>query len=333
MRILFHAINGFGTGHVVRLSHIANAIKARNSGDVLHMVTSCKAASAYFESCCECIPCDLASPAEHGEQVRRVVDEFYPDVVVFDTRWPKSLPEYLVQKGVRTVLILRARRAESMRHVASQATTEFETILLPHIWDEVEYLYGGDTSLMRMLSKAPFAAVGPIARVNSSRTLNGAVIFTLGAGNPYDTNVNSYIRLFIRTADLLFQYGYKDQRFLAGPLLEKTMTLGPLKVLRDARAHEFFGPTVTVVSRGGYNTCWEAIGAKSSLVIAPAYTLAEDLTQRTEYFEERGFARGSTLTPQSITDAIILGRPTNIEHGSSLVNSGLGDAVRMIMGT
>jgi hypothetical protein len=331
MKILFHAINGFGLGHVVRLSVISEGLNGSPNLTAQQMISPSPSASEYFTGPCRRVPCDLADPVRHDEHVLAYVNEFEPDAMIFDTRWPEKLPRYLFSKQVKRVLVLRALPLERMGFVADQARQNFESVLLPHAWDELAYYYGSDSDLMKIISEPPFTAVGPLARVSSSLSTNSVVIFTMGAGKPYLTNVDAYMETYVKTAEILFDNGFRDLRFLVGPLLADSPPLGHLTPLRNASVHELLGPNCCIVNRGGYNTCWEAIGSGSHLVVSSTHNPVEDIEARSKYFDERGFARKASFEARAIAEAVMRGHAPNVDAGRKIVNCGLSNIVQAIL--
>src|ERR671927_1123601 len=91
VRILHHAVNGVGLGHLVRLSWLARAIERDFPQAVQMMVTSSAHGRCYFAGESVLIPCDLLDRAGHEQQFARYAAGFAPDVVVCDTRWPERL--------------------------------------------------------------------------------------------------------------------------------------------------------------------------------------------------------------------------------------------------
>jgi len=106
---LFHAINGNGVGHVVRLSVIAHALQ--NSAEVA-LFSTCTFANQYWPGKIFGVSDRLDERFELTPEDRNLLafhlalTKFSPDVVVFDTHWPYSVIGQLRDNGIRTVLVL-----------------------------------------------------------------------------------------------------------------------------------------------------------------------------------------------------------------------------------
>jgi hypothetical protein len=337
-KILFHAINGTGLGHVVRLAWIAQALRASGQPFQCAVVSTSSHAQTYFRTRCHDVACDLRLPATHAEQVWGQVRRSRPAAVVFDTRWPDGLPELLGTRRVRRILVLRALSPERMERAVFAAGECFDEVLLPHTRHELAYLFGEDTPLAARLRQAPFLAVGPLARVSAAPSASSAVLFSVGAGGEYlgnvtpENQVRTQLANYREAARLLRARGYRDLRLLAGPLLEDVDPEGPWQVIRDLDAHALVGPRSTVVGRGGYNTAWEVIGVGGHLVLCSSHRIAEDVERRCRYLEACEMARFTAGAPQEIAEAVVRGHAPNVEAGRRLVNAGLREVVRAILG-
>ena len=144
-RILFHAINGNGLGHVVRLSVIARSLQDHD-GDVAFFST-CPFANQYWPGKIFTVPDRLDDRFElNSEQRNRLgfhlaLNKFSPDVVVFDTHWPHTIIDKLRENNVRTVLVLRTMLLEEMERALRLAIRDFSSVLIPHHPVEVEQTY------------------------------------------------------------------------------------------------------------------------------------------------------------------------------------------------
>jgi hypothetical protein len=335
MKVMFHVIDGVGLGHVVRLSWIERAVLNASNGTETFAVSTSQFVALYFRGSTRQVANDLRNP-EHEKQVLESFEHFCPDVVVFDCRWPEHLTELLGQTGVRRILILRAFAPDRMRWFAGRALHNFDKVLLPHTLDEIAFYYRSKPSLLRLLQSAPFQMVGPVARMSSNLPDDSPVIFTIGGGGDSKADPVAGIKriaIYVETAKLLRSAGYADLRFVAGPLLTPNLPdIAPLIPIRDLNAHHMFGPKCCVISRGGYNTCWEAIAAGSHLVVSSSQKLVEDVQARCEYLDGQKMARFSIDTSEEIARSVMLGHSLNVARGRNLVNKGIVDIVHAIVG-
>ena len=90
-----------------------------------------------------------------------------------------------------------------------------------------------------------------------------------------------------------------------------------------------------VVTRGGYNTTWEAVAAGARLVVVGEDTVTEDIRARGRFLESEGLARLARPEASAILEACLdlLGRPPpDPDHAlRRAVNGGLAVACEEIL--
>jgi peptidoglycan/xylan/chitin deacetylase (PgdA/CDA1 family) len=300
-RILFYAINGNGLGHVVRLSVIAHAIK--DHADIAFYSTS-RFADQYCPGRIFTIDDRLDDRFELNPEQRTLLgfhlalNKFSPDVVVCDTHWPHTIVSGLHESGVRTILVLRSLAIEKMESAMSGAIRDFTSVLIPHHPTELENIYRSRPDLVERMVMAPCACIGPIARTAAHPSSERSVIFTLGGGGEYwnwtqADSVDRFIGEYRSVAATIADRFGMEPVFAAGPLLDRPDdSLHPFKVVRSQNLHEMFGPETIVVTRGGYNTCWEAIAAGARLIIVGKHNSSrvEDVDTRACFLAAEGLA-------------------------------------------
>lgn len=354
-RVLFHAISGAGAGHVARLSVIDCAL-SRTRSDIERLAFSFAAtshAASFIFSSFECPVTvardhydrtDVARSARVFNAFVRTKAAFVPNVIVCDTYWPRPTMRRFRDSGVGTVLVLRSVVADRMLHRLAWAREDFDRIILPHDWDEMQFLYNGRNDVLRSLSKLGSAAfVGPVARVSKTRSRGPArhkrVIFCIGAGGEFSDvrpgfTVGDYIRAYRHAAHLLNRRGVETLFALGTSGRLSDDSVAPSRALRTSFLHEHFGPDTVVVSRGGYNTSWEAVAAGSCLVICGSYVGEEDIAGRAAYLEARRLATRCEISGPAIVDAVIRAinhsRRSRHSVGRNVVNRDVASIARMI---
>jgi hypothetical protein len=275
-RILFHAINGNGLGHVVRLCVIANALK--EYADVAFFSNS-RFAGQYWPGRVYSVDDRLDDRFELNPEQRNLLgfhlalNKFSPEVVVCDTHWPQEMIRHLHEDGIRTILVLRTLAIERMEAAIRLGTRDFSSVLIPHHPAELGSVYSSAPELLALMNVAPCVPIGPIARTAANQDSRKSVIFTLGGGGEYwnwtqANSVDRFVHEYRSVAAALAEKFGIESLFAAGPLLDRTdHSLFPFKVVRSQNLHEMFGSDTLVVTRGGYNTCWEAIAAGARLII------------------------------------------------------------------
>jgi predicted glycosyltransferase len=309
MPTLFYAINGVGLGHIARLSILEAGLLQR--GERCTFFSPCSYAPAFFQS-----PGTVITESiEPGNPVFRqkfkdAVQAFSPDTVVCDTYWPGGDIGELKRRGVRTILILRLLNRHILRDRLNEAQTEFCDILIPHSPHEVAWMYREDPALLQQLANGPFNFIGPLCRQAPEPGRDRSILFTLGGGGEqYNPGVNTRANILglYREAALAIkeELGLKPV-LLAGPLLPVTEDLySAFEVIRG-KSHEYtlFGPNTVVVSRGGYNTVWEAIYAGSPLILCGSYSGEEDIVTRCDYLQHDHLASFIKFDARALVHAI-----------------------------
>lgn len=348
-RILFYAINGNGLGHVVRLSVIARALK--DQADIAFYST-CRFADQYWPGRIFAVHDRLDDRFELTPEQRNLLgfylalNRFLPDVLVCDTHWPKAIIRDLHERGIRTILVLRNLATEEMEPAIRVATRDFSSVLFPHHPAELESIYSSAPDLLARMTMAPCACIGPIARTTSNGVSGRSVIFALGGGGEYwkrtqANSVDRFIGEYRSVATTLAENFGMESVFAAGPLLDRPDdSLSPFKVVRSHNLHEMFGPDTIVVTRGGYNTCWEAVAAGARLIIVGGERKAhgvEDTAARACFLAAEGLAGHVGVDASEILKACtdLIERPVMIRdhYLRRSINAGLSFACDEIMGS
>lgn len=289
MPTFFYAVNGIGLGHIARLSVLEAGLLQQ--GEHCSFFSPCKLAPAFFQSA-GAIASDPSLPdVAMRKEFAAAVKAFSPDTLVCDTYWPDDAIGEHKRKGIRTILIMRLLNRHILMERLKRAESEFSDIILPHSPHEVAWIYREDPALLQYLSAGPFNFIGPLCRQVAEPGQKRSILFTLGGGGEqYNPGVNSranILNLFRQAAgSLKAELGVKPI-LLAGPLLPVADDLHETFEVVRGRSNEFamFGPNTIVVSRGGYNTAWEAIYAGSPLVLCGSYTGEEDIAMRCDFLE------------------------------------------------
>ncbi len=336
MRALFFAVNKVGLGHAVRLSILQKQLQ-REHNVSCHFFTDSDHVSGLFS--CPGIEAQIPHRASMAERARlidrgfnRALDRVQPDTVVCDTYWPQSRIQYLRDTGVRTMLLMRLMNAMIMPGRVRTALDAFDTVLIPHHPAEILWTFKGTPGAIRFLNSQAIGFVGPIARRASTRSASNKVIFTVGGGGEWPgarhaNRIPTYLDTFFEAAGLLIRRGHPKPALAVGPLFDvggkyaKRFTL-----LRTTDLYRHFGEGTVVVSRGGYNTCWEAIGASSRLVLCGSHQSEEDVDARCRFLDHERLGRKVKLSAEALVEAIERPWSTREQQATqrwaSIVNAG-----------
>lgn len=346
MRVLFYAINHVGLGHVVRLSVLQRFISRTGAADCRFFSES-HHASSFFT--CEGTLVDAGNATARQRWLlletglRRTVDVLKPDVLVCDTYWVEAAPsiQAVQRRNGRAVLLLRMTDSLLMAQRLAAAMPFFDSVLLPHHPDEVRWTYRGDSRLLRLLDSPQVAMIGPVCRAAATHGRRASIIFTVGAGGEWPgasklNTVDAFIRAYVAASRLLTARGYAKPKLAAGKFLRLNDELeASFDVFRTNVLYRHFGPDTTVVTRGGYNTVWEAVAAKSRLVVCGTRDRLDDIKARSAFIRGERLGRSAYPDARTLVDAIVepwTQEPPALERWSGVVNAGLELAADEITG-
>ena len=355
MRILFYAINHVGLGHVVRLSIVQRFLSERKLADC-YFFSESRHAAAFFTCPGVLIDVDRAPGSARAEHVsakerwrrleagvRRAVEDLRPDILMCDTYFSEAVTSIptVVRRGGRAVLILRMTDSSLMEPRLPMARRLFDSILLPHHPREIGWAYRHHPDLLRRLDSPHVVPIGPLCRATTRPASEEEVIFSVGAGGEWPggskaNTLETFLGAYATASRLLTQHGYPKPSLAAGMLLRLTPELRTrFAVRRTSSLHEHFGPRTVVVSRGGYNTVWEAVCAHSPVVVCGTRTRLDDVKARSEFVELEGLGRSVMPDGRAIFKAIVdpwVAHPQAVKPWSAIVNGGLALAADEILG-
>ncbi|MBY0497897.1 MAG: hypothetical protein K2Y23_27120 [Cyanobacteria bacterium] len=345
-RLLVYAVNTVGLGHAVRLSILQKQLQRQHQADC-HFFTDSDHVRGLFT--CPGIEARVPPGADGPQRAKWINRSFQhalrrvqPDVLVCDTYWPPNLTGRRLDTGPRTVLLLRLMNHMLMPRRVRSARELFDTVLIPHHPSEISWTFRRTPEAVRRLSAEAVGFVGPIARRAHSKAAGGSVIFTVGGGGEWPgaghaNRIPTYLKVFFEAAGQLIRRGHHKPVLAVGPLMRLDPRFSErFALLRTANLHTHFGEGTVVVSRGGYNTCWEAVGASSRLVLCGSHRSEEDIDARCRFLDHERLGRRVTLSARALVDAIE--RPWSererqaTRRWAPLVNAGIPVALGEIMG-
>jgi UDP-N-acetylglucosamine--N-acetylmuramyl-(pentapeptide) pyrophosphoryl-undecaprenol N-acetylglucosamine transferase len=339
MKILFYAINHVGLGHVVRMSVLQRFIARHTTADC-YFFSESRHAGSFFS--CPGLIADVAPSCALAERGRllvgglqRALDAFQPDILVCDTYWSAAAPliPSLRRRGVRSVLVLRMTDHKLMQARVRWARPSFDTILIPHHPDEVRAAYRNHRRLLQELDSPQFALIGPICRSQRQSPETGEVIFTVGAGGEWPeaskaNQIDTFVTSYVEASRLLRSHGYPKPKLAPGTFLGINDKIREsFDLYRTSSLYQHFGPNTTVVTRGGYNTVWESIAARSLLVVCGTRNRLDDIKARSRFVKSEGIGRSVRPEGRMLFDAIVGSwdsrERASVERWASIVNAGL----------
>jgi UDP-N-acetylglucosamine--N-acetylmuramyl-(pentapeptide) pyrophosphoryl-undecaprenol N-acetylglucosamine transferase len=320
MRILYHAINGIGLGHLMRLSAIARAVQVQAAHVHQFIVTSANYPPHLrrLNMPVMILPDDdsgpLVAPDRRSRSVSRefssrllnhAIQEYDPRAVVFDTHAPWRLVKKVVDEGREPILVYRRCKEEFiLKHLRDGFLSRFHLVLIPH--DEAEFQSGLRRSTLRALRNLETVRyVGPVVypvltpalqeQVSDRHGLSKRdrlILITAGAGGLGRLNQS----FFERAAEAAVQLRAKSASVrvicVGGPYSRPvSVPEGCLYVEDEPNLQALIARSDVVITVPGYNTVQEILYTGARVLIVPAKRKMEDIEARVELLVRRGRAR------------------------------------------
>jgi predicted glycosyltransferase len=336
MRILYHAINGIGLGHLMRLSAIAAAV--RHKAPHVHQFIATSATYPphlrRLQMPVMILPGDDAGPflgpdrrsrcvsARFSSRVlKHVIDEYDPRVVVFDTHAPWPLVQKVVEEGRHAVIVYRRCREEFLlKNLRDGFLARFHLVLVPHCADEFQEGLGRAT--LRAFEKLETVRyVGPVvdpdlasaacqADVSSRHELSPSdelIVITQGGGGGGLGRLNRALLERACQAAVRLRKKRPTVRVICvgGPYAKPfPVPDGCVYVGEEPCLPALIARADLVIATPGYNTVQEIVQGGARALFVPKKTKMEDIEARIEWLVRRGRAHSLEL------DA----RPHQCEH-------------------
>lgn len=199
MKILFHAINGIGLGHVVRTLEIAKAIRAQHADAELVFVTNSVYPDPIIDAGFKVYRLQSMNEADrqtsYSEYLRAnylkivaIIRKEHPDAVLMDSEFNDPLVEFCSKNKVKTCFVLRRTTDEQFGHLCQKSFwNKVDLVLVPHTKDDL------DPAQRNVLSKHKNVHfVGPILR--EFMDSNSPECHARECGHPDESILDSHIR-------------------------------------------------------------------------------------------------------------------------------------------
>ena len=298
-RILFHAINHIGLGHLNRSIAVAQWLTAGIPDvQVLFLI---EGGEDFIEPTgfpWIIIP-GQASESEHCEQITRtVLHVFRPHLMIHDTLIRESINKAAADEGIRQVLIGRVGDVlrDQLRYNLSMITG-VDLLLIPHKRAEVAppdqaliAQYTGKTVYTGPLVRRKDRISSDCIRQMLGLTRAHKVILATFGGGGYDLARDILANLLAARAQILNRYPQAKLIVISGPHFSDSLPKVDGFVCYASRFEQsladFFEIASVVVCMAGYNTINEVAASGIPTVSIPAVE-AEDQVGRVEAYAQR----------------------------------------------
>src|SRR3989339_234815 len=301
MKLLIHAINGVGLGHIVRTSHVADALKIiRPDIDVIFVTNSKYSSFLKKKYKTYTLEKDTRAVVEgkysyddylryNSMAISKIISHENPKGVLFDCELNKDLLMFCKNNSIKTVYVLRNSTAERFLDIKSSLPV-FDSVIIPHSKEDVP------CDQKEFLLSCPTSFTGPIldSFIPSEETIRKNILISLGSGANIPQNlplfsvVDSFLKL-LRTENSLIDNNQVYVDIVVGPFYEGNLDFSGFTVrpTTECLARDMYHAKL-VISGAGYNTINEIISTKTPAVIVPLSRRWDDQLKRAKYFEELG---------------------------------------------
>lgn len=341
MKILFHAINGVGLGHLNRSIIFAKTLKKLAPHIDIRIATETKFTKMLDDSnfMYYKLPYSHVDITKHSlgliknenkKNMVKIINEFNPDIIIYDT-----YPFYEVLNdpcsiGRKNILVLRKLNNAFLKNMLTgDAMKKIDFIIFPHTEEEfekrgvtpddikktgVKFKFTG--SLIKDINENILNDIKRKYRITSDK-FNILVIAGGGGEDEYNRgvksffdvikNVNQKIKSKIRKLNLIV---------ITGPLFK-----GKLKI--NGAAVKSFEPDIMelmksvnlVISTGGYNICNEICRVETPAIIIPLPRHEESQKERADLL-----AKSEAITSMDMNEDKISNLITNLYNNPSKLN-------------
>jgi predicted glycosyltransferase len=317
VRIFYHAINGSGLGHLMRLSAVAEAV-SRSAPDVHQLI----ATSANYEAHLRrlnipavILPADDSGPQTEPARRRRTVSaefagrilwhlvrEYDPDVLVFDTHASSRIVLDAKNDGLKTVLVLRRCRPEILtEHLDRGRLADHAMLLVPYTREE--FAHGLPSALhsrlealgtVKYVGGIAFPAPLEAAAIDGAAARHGIspddtlILVTAGSGG-YEAINREFITRACAAAETLRQSRSGVRVVCVGGPYADGLSVpeGSSYVASDPLLQLLIARSDLTVAHAGYNTTQEILRTGARAVLVPIYRHSEDQAGFAEYLQQR----------------------------------------------
>ncbi len=311
MKLLIHAINGVGLGHLVRTLEIAKALSAQTLDAEIVFVTNSafpdlirrEGFKVYQLKYHTNMVLDGTMSYETYLQanylrIRALIKKERPDMVLMDSEFNGPLVDFCYENKIKTCFVLRRTTDQNFNHLCQKGFLDkVDLVLVPHTEEEIS------PAQRKILSKhRNVHFVGPILRSAGKikkMTRDGVfrILITFAAGSDIPENKELYSKVSGFLAELKkrkMRIGAKgvSVTIVAGPFFKKgacDLHGFDYKKFEDDLPRVMAGSDL-VISPAGYNSINEIIFTKTPALLIPLARQEDDQYARAKSLEDKGCA-------------------------------------------
>jgi len=304
MKLLIHAINGIGLGHVIRTSRIARAIQELYPESEIIFVTNTKY-SEYLKIRFKtyALKKDTREVIEgrytyqeylnyNTRSISKIISHERPDIMLFDCELNAELLGFCKNNAIHLVYVLRITTAERFHDIKHHLAL-FDSLIVPHERSEFPL------EQRDYLSKLSAQFTGPIIDLNDYFNFDRKddILITFGSGSPIPENqplfsaVDTFLE-FLRKNNSMINNKSIGIKIITGPFYEGNCNLNGFSIsaTTDHLMKDMLSARV-VISGAGYNTINEIVQSKTPAIVIPLIRKWDDQFKRAKQLEKHGCIR------------------------------------------
>ncbi len=312
MKVLMHAINGIGLGHIIRTLEVAKALREMRGTIDIVFVTNSRFPDPIKEEGFRFYQLEpntkdvldknisyqdyLESNAKH---ITRIIDKECPDLVLFDCEINPPIIDFCLQNKIKTALTLRNTLKERLMNIIREGIlSKIDLILVPHHENELE---DEQRTALKELNNVLF--IGPIIREKKDiepekKEAALRILITFSSGSDIQENQP----LFKKVSEFL-RYLNDNSSKVLGKSIRIDLITGPFFKHKSFNLYGFdyreFDPNLIgslekadlIISPAGYNTANEIIYTRTPALFIPVKRQGDDQFSRARRLHDMGCAK------------------------------------------
>lgn len=311
MRLLIHAINGVGLGHLVRTLEIAKALLAQKEDAQIVFVTNSafpdpiirEGFKVYQLKHHTNMVLDGTMSYEtylraNYLRIRALIKKERPEIILMDGEFNAPLVDFCYKNKVKICFVLRKTTDSNFNDLCQKGLWEkVDLVLVPHNEEEIS-----PAQKDILLKSRNVHLVGPILRPmeRPPQRLEDdifRILITFSAG----ANIQGNRELYSRVSDFLGELRERKMR-IGGKEVQVSIVTGPFFREESCDLHGFdctkfegdlpgvIAGSNFVISPAGYNLVNEIISTKTPALLIPASRKKDDQYARAKLLEDKGCA-------------------------------------------